>query len=65
MHHDGNRMMGADPLWCQSDAVFGISKSLLEVMESGVASRSVGVEQVVVRFLFHSLLTVSFSVSKV
>ena len=57
--------MGAHPLWGQSDALFGISKSLVKAMEAGVASRSVGVEQVVVRLLFYSLLTAPVSESKV
>ena len=59
------RVMGADPLWGESDALFGISKSLVKVTEAGVANRSVGVEQVVVRLQLHSLLTGSVSGSKV
>ena len=53
--------MGPHPLRGQPDALFGISKSLVKVMEAGVASRSVGVEEVVFRILSHGLLTVSGS----
>ena len=51
--------MRADPLRRESDALFGISKSLIKAMEAGVASRSVAVEEVVFRLVSHSLLTVS------
>ena len=56
--------MGADPLWGEPDALLGVSKSLVKVIEAGMASRSVGVEQVVVRLPFQSLLTVCVSGSK-